>query len=165
MTASDVPTDEEFDSERTADAISSWVFVSHTATDESLVRNVLEDFARQRYLTLHIANRSQTAPVLRAYKDLIVKNLWRCSWFVVAISKNALSSSWVRFEVRCALRSKTSDHLLCLLLDRSDPSTLDPGLSSVRTINVQPLLTNKKHLRATLTRRRLGSLLPKGGLR
>jgi TIR domain len=160
----DIPTDAEFDNGRTQDVRSSWVFVSHSAIDENVVTKVLGNYASQRFLTLHIANRSQSAPAILAYKARIVENLWRCSWFVVAVSKTALNSSWVRFEVRCALRSKSNNHLLCLLLDDSDPAMLHPGLSAIRAIDVRPLLTNRKNLRARLTRCRLGSLLPKGGL-
>lgn len=160
----DVPTDADFDSGRTEDVRSSWVFVSHAAIDEGAVRDVIDDYATRRFLTLHIANRSQTPPqAVLAYRANIVRNLWRCFWFIVVVSKAALGSPWVRFEVRSALRSKTSNQLLCLLLDDSGPTKLDPGLSSIRTIDLRPLLTNKNGLRARLTRWRLGSLLPKGG--
>jgi hypothetical protein len=90
--------------------------------------------------------------------------LHRLFWHT-ELSEAALGSPWVRFEVRSALRSKTSNQLLCLLLDNSDPTKLDSGLSSIRTIDLRPLISNKNGLRAKLTRLRLGSLLPKGSFR
>jgi hypothetical protein len=64
----DFPTDADFDNEQVTEQQLSWVFVSHAAVDEGVVRGLLDDVAAQRYLTLHIANQNQPGLVALAYK-------------------------------------------------------------------------------------------------
>ncbi len=160
----DFPTDADFDKECVNEARPSWIFVSHAAVDEGVVRKLLDTIAARRCLSLHIANRKQSDWVALAYKAKILENIRRCNWFIVAVSKAALSSRWVKFEVRCALRSKATNNMLCLVLDNSEPTALESGLSSVRKIDARPLLAVRGGLRTRVTRWRLASFLPKGYL-
>ncbi len=138
------------------------MFVSHSAVDYDVVRAILLRYEVERFLTFHIANRAQPPAFVKAYKPQIIMNLQRCAWFIVAVSEAALRSQWVRFEVTWALRHKPRNRILCLLVDKSDPTSLSNELSEIRTINVRPLLADTNPLLAKVARWRVTHALPRG---
>jgi len=165
LPSEDVPSEADFEAAPVSEERYSWVFVSHSAADYPVVRDIFRHFdGPPRFLTFHIANRAQGEGMVRAYKPQILRNLGRCAWFVVVVSAASIHSKWVQFEVAWAVRNKAMNRLICLTLDDSDESTLHPDLSIARKINVRPLVRPGQGLASWFARIRVGRALPRSAL-
>jgi hypothetical protein len=140
----------------------SWVFVSHTADDEPLLRSVLEPAAAERHLQLHLVNRRHAPTIAEAYRKEILRSLARCAWFLAAFTPGSIRSEWVRFEVSWALDHKPGDRVLLAILEACDPGLVDARLPGRHLVSCTGLAGSG--IRRWLSRRRLQQLLPKGGL-
>jgi hypothetical protein len=59
------------------------------------------------------------------WHDEIGKALRRCDWFIVLLSKAAVSSQWVKSELVYALRhNQYNDHILPVMIEDCDYETL-----------------------------------------
>ena len=110
-----------------------WVFVSHTASDSEVIR---ERILPKDETNFHLLNfMSKPILVAEAYKIKILRNIARCSWFMIVISKNALVSKWVRFEARWALKYKRKDRIVVVRLDDSNPANIHEKLVDARRVD------------------------------
>lgn len=119
--------------------IENWVFVSHTADDEPMVRQLLEPIASSRRLVLHISNRRQSPVIAETYRREILRNLLRCDWFFAALTSRSVQSEWVKFEVDWALVNKPVRRLVIARFDDCDLRTLNKQLSKVRVLDCRAL--------------------------
>ena len=137
----------------------NWIFVSHTTSDEALIRPELEAIAKQRFLNLHILNGGRTFPMQDEYRRGILRSLSSSKWFVVVVSKKAERSSWVKFEVDWAVEHKSRAFIQAIRLDTTEPKSIHPDLAHVKTYNCQ-WLSVPGPMR-WIARRRLAHALPR----
>jgi hypothetical protein len=113
-------------------------FLSHTTTDEPLLRqrllSVIEPFFREIFI-MNIGMSERSPMVIEAYRRRILTALSRCGWFIVAISGASASSKWVGFEFAWALRYRDHRRILALILDRTGQLAYAPVLRFVRSID------------------------------
>ena len=110
-----------------------WAFLSHTADDTPfLQREVVTDKPAHFFLMDY---RTHSEGITEVYRRNILQALSSCAWFLVVVSDAALTSVWVRFEVRWALQYRRSERMRVLVLSAADPSQIDPGLASIQRID------------------------------
>jgi hypothetical protein len=140
-------------------AVESWVFVSHTADDESFLRAELEPLAHERHLQLHLINRRHPPTIADAYRKEILRSLIRCGWFLAALTPRSILSPWVKFEVSWALENKPPNRLLLVLFEECDTAVLDARLPRLHPVNCSGL--DRWGIRRFCSQRRLRRIMPR----
>lgn len=127
------PDDIEFPRPDPASARTHWAFLSHSADDTPfLQREVVPDRPEHFFLMDY---RTHSEGITEVYRRKILQALSRCAWFLVAVSDAAVTSAWVRFEVRWALQHRRTERMRVLVLSEADPSQIAPGLASIQRID------------------------------
>ena len=89
-----------------------FVFLSHNSRDQTIIERVLVPILNQQYLDFHLANSSQRAGAMNAYRLEILRSLSRCKYFLVFVTVNSMKSEWVRFEIDWAARHRERENCL-----------------------------------------------------
>ncbi|HEY5957838.1 MAG TPA: toll/interleukin-1 receptor domain-containing protein [Polyangiaceae bacterium] len=112
--------------------VGGWVFVSHASEDDKLIRDQI----------LPLLYKSGNRPWYSYYEITtaedwerrILAGLRISEWFLVALSKNATASSWVRSEVHWAMENRRGK-IIPLLLDECSREDLHLGLLPIQYID------------------------------
>ena len=110
-----------------------WAFLSHTADDTPFLKHEVVPDKPEHFFLMDY--RTHSEGVTEVYRRRILQALASCAWFLVAVSDAAVTSAWVRFEVRWALQHRRSERMRVLVLSGADPSQIDPGLASIQRID------------------------------
>jgi hypothetical protein len=108
------------------------VFISYSTLDCDFVEEEIVSLLRRNGITTWHARRDvQTA---EDWEKSIRRALSECEWFLVVVSKNAISSDWVRSEVDWAMHNRPQ-RLIPVVKDECDPGSLHLKLRLIQHID------------------------------
>jgi hypothetical protein len=108
------------------------VFISHSSKDHKFVKEQIIDFLESHNIsTWHYIKETLAAD---EFDKKIRKGLQNCEWFLVAISKNAIDSDWVKAEVDWATENRKGK-IIPILLEKCQPRDLHLKMGTVSYIN------------------------------
>lgn len=82
------------------------VFLSHASADHQMAERLATVLRTHGVPTFYSPSNIIGA---QQWQDEILQALWRCDWFTVLLSPDAIASMWVRRETALALRDKRFD--------------------------------------------------------
>lgn len=109
------------------------VFLSHSSADQNLV-SPLVDLLRKHHIPVWYSKTSIVGA--QQWHDEIGSALKRCDWFILVLTPNAVSSTWVKRELLYALQQNHFENkIIPLIYQECDPSQLSWVLSSYQIVN------------------------------
>ncbi len=160
------PTRDDVGFREVLDSEHALAFLSHTSADETTIREnllpTLELFFASIFLMnikMAIERRGPNIDIIAAYKRRILHALGRSEWVVVVLSRSAVTSDWVRFELGWALRYHEHGRIIALILDGAARAAFAPVLHFVRSVSV-PMGGPATERRITRVLRRSGVKTP-----
>ncbi len=109
------------------------IFLSHSNLDQSFV-SVIADLLRRHGLPVWHSQTNIIGP--RQWHDEIGSALKRCEWFLLVLSPNSVSSSWVKHEVLYALnKNQYADKIIPLLYQPCEYEQLSWTLPQLQIVD------------------------------
>jgi len=109
------------------------IFLSHSSRDRKCASDLASVLRDHRLNVWYSDSNIQNA---KQWHDEIGKELQRCDWFVVLLSKHSVASQWVKMELMYALRKvQYREHILPILIQKCDYEELSWTLDAFQMVD------------------------------